>query len=156
MSNLKIYHMSAAGSLLNISSSLKKDLTPPSFSPLSYRKLEECRHPLSDNWDKDHAACRLSPGQPAACSCCLLLLQPHHSSWQAAVPSEKPWCHPNCRFLLSNAVTSICYERRTDKWVINAVILLSCWLPEPPVCAPVSVRVCLNPFVVSYSRHQIQ
>lgn len=109
----------------------RKDLTPPALSPLSYRKLEECRHLLSDNWDKDLAACRLSPGQPAApaaCSCCLfpLLLQPHHRScWQAAVPSDKPWCHPNCRFLLSNTVMSICYESRTDRWVINSVILFA-------------------------------
>lgn len=73
------------------------------FSPSLLSQIGGMQPSLSD---KDHPACRLSPGQPAVPPDCSHSAQPLWThSWQATVLNDRLWCHSN----LCNSVMSLYY-----------------------------------------------
>lgn len=121
------------------------NVSPPAFNPLSY--LEECRHRWSHKWDKDRAACRLLPGQPAACSCCSLLTAP---SDRLQSPVTNHDVIPTAAFCWVTLLwASVMRAEQTDGWLMWLIHLsclqwerLACLLPQLPVRACMFESIC--------------
>lgn len=124
------------------------------FSPSLLSQIGGMQPSLSD---KDHPACRLSPGQPAVPPDCSHSAQPLWThSWQATVLNDRLWCHSN----LCNSVMSLYYTvgrgGQTAKWWIRLFLLLPLitvpfYQQQWNVCKLV-FSPCLNPSVLSHSK----